>query len=60
MSANLQCLHGCLISYSSPSWIKGLNYVIASGKLGVVINVCSMTIGDVLTGSQWQCDRREE
>lgn len=52
MSANLQCLCGCLISYSSPSWIKGLNYVIASGKLGVVTHLCSMNIGGVLKGSQ--------
>lgn len=41
MSANRQCLNGCLISNSSPSCIKGLNYVIASGKLGVVTNVVS-------------------
>lgn len=56
MSAKLQCLHGCLISYSS--WIKGLNYVIASGKLGVVTHVCSMAANGVLTSSQWQCDQR--
>lgn len=58
MSANLQCLHGCLISYSSPVWIKELNYVIASGKLRIVTHVCCMNRGGVLTGSQWQCDQR--
>lgn len=56
MSANLQFLHGFLISYSS--CIKGLNYVIASGKLGVVTHVRSMATNGVLTGSQWQCDQR--
>lgn len=56
MSANLQFLHGFLISYSS--CIKGLNYVIASGKLGVVTYVHSMATNGVLTGSQWQCDQR--